>query len=343
MAVPTIASISPAVGTPTGGQLIEITGTNFQLPPTPAASGPVPEAAPTVEVLFGGKASPRVAVVSATRLYVIVPKTKMPVTATTTLGTHPVDVEVRNIDSNGTLIPGETATETDGYTYNRPDISTANESPLTNLIRQLLQVLKSEVIPNVSFSVHTDYDSAVATAEVDEADTPNIVLIGPALSRNTLYTDNAPTELEVTAGEYGARRRSIHFDVGFDIIVIASSAMHLVNLISLITVVLDRSSAFQFVCPDPVGTVQLDLEWVDGLSVSKQSNQLNSNLQAARGSFQIVGFPFDVIEGTTQDAIQDVAAQLTNEVTLQPAEQFGDNLPAHQGASVRSPPSPQNT
>lgn len=343
MAVPTIATVSPNAGNPTGGQLIEITGTNFQIPAAAPASGPVPAAAPTVEVLFGGVASPRVAVVSATRLYVVVPKQKMPVVSGATQGTYLVDVEVRNIDSSGVLIPGETVTSADAYTYNRPDISTSSEAPLTNLIRQLLQTLKSEVIPNVSFSVHTDYDSATATAAVDDATAPGIVLIGPSLTRNTLYTDNAPTEIEVALGEYGRGRRPIHFDIGFDIIVIAKYDMHLVNLISLITTVLDRNSAFQFVCPDPIGTIQFDLEWTDGLSVSKQTNQLNSNIRAARGSFQIVGFPFDVIEGTTQDAIQDIAAELTNAVTLQAAEQIGENLPANWGSSVRSPPPPRNT
>ena len=339
--VPVVGALSSTAGPPTGGQLVEITGSGFRTATIADVAGIVPVAAPTVEVLFGTLASPRVAVVSSSRLYAVVPRTLMPVVGRVTAGSFDVDITVSNIDENGDVLPMESVTAPDAYTYARPDVSTANASMLARLTRQLLQMLKSEVVPNVVLTVHSDYDSDTSTTVVDNAETPSVVLIGPALTKNTFFTDGATSDVELsTAGEFGKKRSPVYYDVEFDIVVIAQSTMQLMNLIHLITVVLARAATFHLVCPEPEGTLPLDLNVTEGVSVQPQTSQLNSNVRTASGTFSIVGLPFDAITGAVNDAMHEVAATLTEAPTLQPAEQFGENLPEHQGGAVRSPPPP---
>lgn len=339
MAVPTIDAVTPALGSPTGGQLIEVIGTGFQLVPAPPPSGPVPSHPPTVRVRFGSMVSPRVAVITDARLLVVVPRATMPTSGPLTLGELTVDVTVENIDEDGVLVPGEAVVIADAYTYRRPDVSTANESALTTIVRALLRTLKGEVLANTVFSANTDYDSNTATAVVEPAEVPALVLVGPALTTNTLYSDSVRPCLDLPLeGERLVGRRPLYMDLGFDLILITQSDMQLLNLVALITVVIDRISRFTVICPPPVGTIDLDVDWVDPMTVTKQTNQLNSNLRVASGSLTVVGFPFSTIAGVMQDAAQDVAGVLQADPSLQPPEQVGDNLPAQQGGAVRSPP-----
>lgn len=339
MAVPTITSVTPNTGPPTGGQLIEIIGTNFRPQTTPVlTAGPTPAAPPSVRVLIGGVEVEKLIIVSETRLLAVTPNVKMPVVNLVTQGISTLDVTVENIDDAGVLIPGETVTLSPGYEYRRPDISTANESPLTNFVRQLLQTLKSETVPNVVHSVHTDYDNGpFVAATVEPAQVPAVVLIGPELEPNSFYTDNELNSVELVPGQTMRQRRALYFDLSFDLVVITQHDMALLNLIHLISVVIDRNSSFKFECPDPLEDIELEIFWETGLSVTKQTNQLNSNVRTARGTFRVVGFPFSTISGSVNDAVQDVVAQVTEEPTLQPAAQIGENLPTNQGASVSNP------
>jgi hypothetical protein len=308
MAVPTFSTVTPTAGHPTGGQFVEVTGTNFQLPPAPPATGVVPVAPPTVRVLFGAVEATKVSVLSATRLFVFVPKRALPVDSNgQTQDTEVVSLTIENIDTNGDLIPGETVTVASAYTYRRPDVSGQNQTPFAALIRHLLQLLKSEVTANVLVDVNTDYDTDTATTRVDPAEVPSVVLTGPTMTANTLYTDNARSRVTLTdANEFYTKRRPYYCDLTFDVIVITQSTMHLYNLMSLITTVVDRNPQLFLDCGAPVGIVPFDLNWAGPLGVVKQSNQLNSNIRVAKGSFTIVGFPFDTITGTSQDAAQEV-------------------------------------
>lgn len=314
MAVPTFVSMSPSTGSPTGGQLVEIVGTGFRLAGPPPATGPVPARVSPVRVSFGGVASTRVAVVSDTRLFAVTPRVLMPVVGGATQGVFVAPVEITNVDDTGAPIAGETVVVPSSYTYARPDVSTSTESPLTSLIRALIRRLKSEVLQDVVIAVHTDYDGDPTTPHVEQATVPSLVLTGPTLVKNTFYTDNASDSITLGPNEVSTQRRAIFFDVDFDIVVIAQSEMQLLNLIDLITVVIDRSSSFVLQCPPPVGAVQLDLEWRSGMRASVQSNQLNSNIRSARGSIGFNGVPFASIAGVERDAVIDVSALVTSGV-----------------------------
>ena len=73
MATPTIIDVTPSVGH-SGGVLVELTGTNFDVPVDPPATEvPVPEAVPTVSVIFGTTPAREVLVLSSTQVQALSP------------------------------------------------------------------------------------------------------------------------------------------------------------------------------------------------------------------------------------------------------------------------------
>jgi hypothetical protein len=322
MAPPTLISVSPDVGHPTGGQATELIGTDFQLPFPPPPVGIPPPAVPSVRVLFGSTPSSRVWVTSDTRLLARVPKTLMPTTGSTTLGELVVDVTVENLDPNGVLIPGETFTLPDAYTYRRPDLSTAAQAPQNALNRRLLQLLKSEVIPDV-LGVDTDFDSDPATWVIDPAKLPSLVLTLPGVSRSELYNTNEQQLVSVSGGTTARQRRSLYVDLNYPMLLIANKTMSMGNLVDLVTTVIDRNPEITFE-PFPGTVLTLDLEWTDLPTPAKQTSQLRSNIQLARGSFTVAAFPQVLITGTALDSLQEFGATV-DEIVLSPAEKLEDN------------------
>lgn len=325
--VPVLTSLSVESGHPTGGYLVEITGANFNLPPAPPATGRAPVPGPSVRVEFGGVASRRVAVVSSTRLLVVVPKHAMPTDSNgRTLGSHEVDVTVTNLDDvDGTDLGA--ATLEDGFTYVRPDVSGRAPSLLVELVKYIVTMLRGEVTAEVITHQSTDYDSDVSTLVVDAARLPQVILSGPQLEKNGVYTDNAGERVTLDDPlEFRVTRRPLYCDLKFDLILITNSDMHLFNLLSLITTVVDRNSKLEV--PFAGGVMELPLDWSEGMSVTRQTSQLNSNIRAARGSITITGFPFVEIPGTSNDATADAGMQLSDVPSLQPPDEIGDNLPS---------------
>jgi hypothetical protein len=89
MPISSIANITPSSGPTGGGLLVEISGTGFQLPPSPEASGLSTPPAPTVAVLVSfhlSAADPRV--FAAACLTFLVPRRD----------TSAADIVVQNID-----------------------------------------------------------------------------------------------------------------------------------------------------------------------------------------------------------------------------------------------------
>ena len=181
MSVPTISSVTPAIGHPGGGTVVRIDGTGFQLPPEPDGSVvPVPEAAATVRVFFGGVEARLVRVASSTRLYVTTERGD-PAT---------VAVEVRNVGPFGETIGSEVATAAAAWEYRRPALT--GRGTLTRAVRRLVEELVRQVHPEVVLTEHVDWtdDPMSALRKVSDAKLPCVWLSGPALRDNKLYRTN---------------------------------------------------------------------------------------------------------------------------------------------------------
>ncbi len=186
MAIPTIVSLTPSAGWTAGRQLVEIRGTNFRLPTTPAVStvGAVARAPQSVEVLFGASAAPSVKVYSTSLLRVLTPThwptrwwfdfgngTRAPApapdatppkgaTLVTESGT--VDVVVRNLDDDGEIITGETVTSEDAYSFVRPRLD--RQGTWDRAVTTLVDALRLAILDNVVDDADVDFD--VDTGEI---------------------------------------------------------------------------------------------------------------------------------------------------------------------------------
>lgn len=177
VAQPTFVSITPEQGFAGGGQVVQISGTNFRAVDVPYAV-PQQNERPTVAVTFAGVEAEKVWVLSETELRARVPSARFspnpdieeqvkldPDVSQITFSA--VDIVITNLDDSGEPIAGETTTAPGVYSYQQPLLRLpAGDPPLLQVLRELLQLLKLSLVPRVAWSSHTDYgdDDAFFTA-----------------------------------------------------------------------------------------------------------------------------------------------------------------------------------
>jgi len=221
MAVPTITNISPATG-PTGGRnLIIITGTNFKLPPVPAALGPVAgTGVPTVRVTIGGESAIDVDVTGADQLRVLAPGFRGADTQVNPIVA--VAIVVTNLDALGVPIPGETVTANSAYIYVRPALrapaATYDNQRYGNIVRNVLRVFRRQVHPNTELA-NTSVDFGdVAVEIIHDVKMPNVVIDGPTLlSDNVRSTNESRSTYNSSAGRYDRFIAPVTRMLGFEV------------------------------------------------------------------------------------------------------------------------------
>jgi hypothetical protein len=330
MAVPTISAISPNTVHTGGKSLVEISGTNFKVPTLPPpANEPYTTGTPTVAVLFGTEESTEVSVVSATRLFALIPRSPIEISKTTNYGEGSVDVTVRNLDDNGDPIVGEEVVETDGLTYSRVQLAT--ESDFQRLIRQIVFEFRCQMIPNVQITSHTDYDSDTVDAEniTDLAELPGIVLVGPTLRENRLFSQNKPISLEAsTPGEYLRRRVGYTVDLEFSIVGVSNLTAELVNLMAVVNGFFEKNKYLELL-RDPsdssLGSVQYEMDFLEDGDLAVSGSPNNSNIRVFSGRFVIRGFDMQDLTGFANDQTIGQTAVTDDEGVRLSTYQIGDS------------------
>lgn len=154
MAVPTFTSVTPTSGHAGGRVLVSIAGTNFRVPSIPPAGPAIPRPVP-VRVRFDGEAALRVDVISTTLLEVLTPSYRGAPAADPIVASA---IELANLDDAGVLIPGEVVTAAAAFTYQRLGIrAPASLQAPAQVIRELVAMLRRQVLPNTRIVPHTDY------------------------------------------------------------------------------------------------------------------------------------------------------------------------------------------
>jgi hypothetical protein len=328
MAIPTIATISPD-NVPTGGRtLIEITGTNFKVPTLPPALlEPSPDPIPTVEVLFNTTPGTEVAVISATRLFILVPKSPISVNAANNYGEGSVDVTINNLDDNGDPIVGETVTLADGLAYSRAQLAT--QSDFARLIRDLIHEFRLQTIPNVSISTHTEFDPNTGDLLniTGLAQLPGIALIGPDLVENRFYSQNKPqVSLSSTPGEYLKRRVGYTVDMEFTIVGVSDLKMEILNLMAAVNSYFERNKYIEFqrdASDSSLGTVQYEIDLTADGDLKTIETPNDSNIRAFSGRFVIRGFDMQDLTGFDTDQIIGKTASTDDEGVRLTSVQLG--------------------
>lgn len=175
MAIPTISSLVPNSGTPHGGYVVRILGTNFREP----TSTPFGPREVTVHVYIETVKIPDewVEVLSATELEVrMVQDESDPASVT-----YPLlqDVTVQNVDSAGVPIPGEEVTSAGAWIYERmPDSGSVPEEVVFRWLRRYLG--RNLPVP-VTGSVHVDFQESGLLTLPQEVKAPCVVILGPRM------------------------------------------------------------------------------------------------------------------------------------------------------------------
>lgn len=340
MAIPTISAITPNTVHTGGKSLVEITGTNFKVPTLPPpANEPYTTAAPTIAVLFGAVEALEVSVVSTTRLFALVPRSPIEISGATNYGEGSVDVTIRNLDDNGDPIPSEEVVETNGLSYLRVQLAT--ESDFQRLIRQIVNEFRCQMIPNVQITAHTDFDSDPSDAAniTDLAELPGIVLVGPSLRENRLFSQNAPiTEEASTPGEYLRRRVGYTVDLEFSIVGVSNLTAELVNLMAVVNGFFEKNK-FLELARDPsnpsLGTVSYEIDLTEDGDITVSGSPNDSNIRVFSGRFVIRGFDMQDLTGFTNDQTIGRTAVTDDDGVRLSTYQIGD--------SYRTGPSPRGS
>jgi len=229
MAVPTISGVDPTSGPTKGTNVVKISGTGFRLPPTPPP-GPVGGAAQrTVSVQFDGRESDWAHAITDSLIYARVPEWRGPADATMPVA---LDVRVANLDDSGVEIPGENVTAAGAYSVDRPKLSV--QTDFQNVIRELIDLIRRHVVPNVWLTISAEYDDTYADG-LDipkQADLPVIHLAGPATPENRFYSLNRldPEEDPADADAWIQKKEPVTVDLDFEIIGWADHPDHLYGM-----------------------------------------------------------------------------------------------------------------
>lgn len=190
MAIPSIYFLTPTAGHSGGATLVEIAGEGFAMPQAPNLTTPglLPDPAPSVAVYFGGKRCTTVWVIHSGLVRCLTPRhspSGLPARELDETRRIPArdaipasDVTVQNLDANGVAIAGELATLPTAYSFLRPN--TSQPGAIQTVMESFLQALSDEVIENVNFNPHTDYDPASGDASnvAILAYIPGIAIVG---------------------------------------------------------------------------------------------------------------------------------------------------------------------
>lgn len=321
MAVPLIISAVPNTGPAGGLTLVTLTTNNLREHPEPPLTGQTSGVLQrNVQVLFGATPADDVRVISQGKATCLTP-------------IHDpgrVDVTVKNLDDNGDPIVGEEATKASAYTFQRPNLTV--ESDFTRVIRTLLREMKRQILPEVSITVHTDYDEDTGdflnTPKV--ASLPALILNGPDVAENRFFSVNQNTQVTLPDGTVQLRRGPYTVDLEFDLIGAADLTKQLFDLSAATTLFFHRNK-FLVMDRDPadasLGTVRYEMDFIPEGEPDSTTRRGESNIRSFSGTVLIRGFDLEDLAGVTDDAVVGLSKEMPTVPELEDANQLNPGLP----------------
>lgn len=306
-------------GPTAGGNLVQIYGDGFRLPP--AYDGTPGDTPQTVQVLFGDAEAPRVDVIRTNALNVLAPPSPLiGVSGNSITGpTGLVDITIRNLDDNGDPIPGEELVVSDAYTYRLPGITAGDQSILAHVMKHLLLTWVRDVHPNVLFSEHTEYDADTADGlNITEiAELPAIVLVGPDTPENRFHSLRN-NQVDIVDGTPVTRPPPLTVDLLFDVLVIDDNERRSIALQEAARNFI-HSTPYLEVPRDPSDpdseTIRFEMDEGTSGQFTKQSRPNNSNMKGYSGTLVVRGVD---IEGPTGFVIPSRSGETVPEVLSDP-------------------------
>lgn len=291
MVAPTLTSISPDYGKPSGKYLLTITGSNFELPPDPPTEGFVGGEPPvSMEVEINGRPCSNVWVFTDTILTCLAPAYRGDPDLLSSDPGYPVEVVLRNVTG-----PEETAYP-DAFTYKRADL-TRGDGVLRFVVRTLIKELRRQVLDNVAISQAVDYDASTGDQLdiVELAGIPGIALFGPNIVEDKFYRNSVKRQARnLTSLEYTKYNVPMVGTIRFDVTLTGSSSGELLNLAQEFILFFRNNRQLEVLSDssDPDSEyVRFEMFLIDLPSRSGQANE--HDVREMSASFEIRGVPID--------------------------------------------------
>lgn len=316
MAVPVITSVEPT-NVPAGGNVeVSIHGTGFNL---------IPDNGISAQVLVDGWPvdQSKVGVYSDTLIKFTLPPLKRHARADVSnmidgawQSLPIVDVEVRNLDSNGDVIPGEVFIFSDALQYERFAINYPNrnneEMVYEAVTKELMRVLMMNVHPNVSLFTSVDYgEFGLSIHEIARSQLPAIALQGPNLAEDL----EARHMWHYLFEKDGTRNWPARVaTVGFEVVIGSDNTSELLGLVQAIITGVDRTPflAVHEVTSD-YSSPKHEFPLVMPNMPSVQPRTQNDNLYIATCTLEVLHVPMLTVRNFREDAsIGDAEMRVSN-------------------------------
>ena len=307
---PTVNAITPNLGHSGGNTLIEVDGTNFALPPAPVALGPTTPPPPSVSITIGGAPCAAVAVVSSSLIYCLTPKGDP--------DAGPQALVLQNLDASGNPVPGESVTVSAAYTFQRPNLS--EESELARVVRSLIVELERQLIPNVNFSTHTDYDASTGDLlnYTYVAALPALIISNLEVPEDRIHAVNEEQDYDAGNGLFIKRRPPVTVDVQMTLVGVTDNSITILNLMQATRIFFKKNPWLivnRDVSDPSQGSVQYELDWTftGPVNVSHQGD--NSNVESFGGLVVIRGVLLEDMPGISRTKPAAIPAKYPHEAT----------------------------
>lgn len=221
-------------------------------------------------------------------------------------GTH--DVTVQNLDEDGVVIAGEATTVPAALTVRRPTIASKDadgngtESDLARVTRTVLRELKRQVIENVSPGVSVDYDESAGdgSGTVMLAQLPGLVLSGPNIVENRLYSTNHSFDATISETERERYGAAFTADLQFTLTGGSVRQVELLNMISVVMSFLNRTR-WLVVPRDPsnpgAGSVTYEMDPQGELRMAQRGPGVRDDVRVFTTTFVVRGVDIDESAG----------------------------------------------
>ncbi len=296
MPPPTLVQVIPSEGSPAGGDLLRLVGASF---------------GPNLRVELDG-VSARVLGLWQQAGHTFAELRSPP------HAPGPVELVLSNLDASGTAIPGERTTWPSAYHYVRASL--VQETDLSRVVRQVLRLLKQQVLENSSLAVSVEYDDTPTDGQslILLAKLPAVALAGPTLRPNRFYSQNVLRE-QAVVGPLGLELQrvgpSATVDLVFSLTGASTRTSELLHLMTSVAAFLHRQRWLELP-RDPANAALGTVRWELDPEGEMRSQPLGrDDVRAFSCGFVLRGF--DIHEGVPIDRGQRV---VTPELQTRPFE-----------------------
>lgn len=327
MAVPVITNLDNTEGTPSGGYVVTVNGTDFAVQGTdfPAIGEEVPD---SVQVTLSNSTlgfsvqAETIKLVSDTSISFIMPKVIL-ITADSPTDDMVLDVTVQNLDSNGDAIPGEVATLTGAFTIKRRCIDGVRLGKIASLAQYLIVLMRSEVHWNVSTVPHTEYDRDTSDPRAQAVKLPHMTLLGPDITLAEAGYQSLTPQVDQGSESFLRVEAPVYYDLAFSLVLVADTSAVIMNMQGALLDFFVQNNNIRVPndLADPYGPyTEMAMKLTFGPSVEQITSQYSSNLKVARAEFTVYGLP------CYEEDVQGCPAPVDIGFTVQDAEVGGQDM-----------------